>query len=313
MPRQRTKDLIVRAHGEETLVLDRRTGTAHCLPAEVTRVWDACTGRNTLAEIASAAGINEPLAASAVEQLMERDLVEVPAGIDRRKLLRRAALVGTGVAAAPVIQSVVAPPAAWAATGSGVITNQVCNPPLRSLYLTLEVPGLATGPGYVGVITAGPTGTVSSQSDYFNVSGNPATGTTVFNNVSFPTTGAYTITIQLHANSATGPVAANAERVRTRMPDYRDLAANHKPGRHALRPGLLPQEQRLCSGENRADHGGQPARRQAECHLYTNGGPGSKPCRLPEQRLVRVGQPARLLPDLRHSGRAAVPGLPATQ
>lgn len=116
MPRQRATDLVVRAHGQETLVLDRRTGTAHCLPPEVSRVWDACTGRNTLAEIASAAGVDEPVAASAVGQLMELDLVEVPAGIDRRKLLRRGGLVGAGVAAASIIQSVVAPQAALAAS-----------------------------------------------------------------------------------------------------------------------------------------------------------------------------------------------------
>lgn len=114
VPPRRTKDLVVRVHGEEVLVLDRRTGTVHCLPAGVALVWGACTGRATLAEIASAAGIDEEEASAAVDQIMRLDLLEAGSGFDRRKFLRRSALTGVGVAT--VIESVVALPARAAAS-----------------------------------------------------------------------------------------------------------------------------------------------------------------------------------------------------
>lgn len=114
VPRQRTTDLVILGHGEGTLVLDRRTGTVHYLPAEVAQVWVACTGRGVLADIASAAGTDEHIAAGAVDQLTALDLLDVPRGFDRRKFLRRSALAGAGTLTIPVIESVAAPPA-WAA------------------------------------------------------------------------------------------------------------------------------------------------------------------------------------------------------
>lgn len=117
VPPRRTKELVVRTQGEGTLILDRRTDAAHYLPAEVTRVWGACTGRTTLAEVASVSGIDEQIAASAVDQLLELDLLEAPAGIDRRRFLRRSALVGAGALTASTIYTVVAPLPQAAATG----------------------------------------------------------------------------------------------------------------------------------------------------------------------------------------------------
>jgi hypothetical protein len=191
MPRQRTKDLAVRAHCEETLVLDRRTGTAHCLPAEVTRIWDACTGRNTLAEIASAAGVAEPTAASAVDQLISLDLLEVPAGFDRRELLRRGALVGAGIAAAG-IESVVAPaPSAQASPQTMTLQQQCTGTNSRELFITLKNP--ASSPSGYNFIVTVPTG-VSGQG---NISFNGTTGQGAFN----ITNATSTITIQLRDNN----------------------------------------------------------------------------------------------------------------
>lgn len=114
VPPRRTEDLVVRVHGEETLALDKRTGTVHCLPAEVARVWGACTGTATLAEIASAAGIDEETASAAADEIMRLDLLEARAGFDRRKFIRRGALASAGAAA--VIESVIALPARAAAS-----------------------------------------------------------------------------------------------------------------------------------------------------------------------------------------------------
>ena len=119
IPRQRSKDLVVRVHGDETLVLDRRTGTVHCLPVEVSRVWEACTGGSSLAEIASAAGVDEHIAAEAVDQLMQLELLDGRLCCNRRRFLQRSAVIGAGAAAAPAIQSVIASPAM--AAGSPII------------------------------------------------------------------------------------------------------------------------------------------------------------------------------------------------
>lgn len=151
VPPQRTKDLVVRTRGDGTLILDRRTDTAHYLPAEVTQVWAACTGRRTLAEIASVAAIDELSAASAVDQLIELDLLEAPAGIGRRKFLTRSALVGAGAVTVSAIESVVAPtPAAaitsafgpcvlnWTCGGNGQANWQVrCAPVTRNATFQL--------------------------------------------------------------------------------------------------------------------------------------------------------------------------------
>ena len=207
IPRQRTEDLVVRAHGEETLVLDRRTGTAHCLPAEVTRVWGACTGRNTLAEIASAAEVDEPVAASTVHQLMELDLVEVPSGIDRRKLLRRGALAGAAVAA-PVIQSVVAPPAAWAQTPTFTLSfvSQTCSGS-TSRDVTFRLTGGTLNTNYTVVVTSDP----NRRSGLFYQQGAPPSSQNPINLLTFSDRGIQTITASIYlGTTATGtPIVTN--------------------------------------------------------------------------------------------------------
>lgn len=156
VPRHRTKDLVVRPHDEGTLVLDRRTETAHYLPVEVTQVWGACTGSNTLAEIASAVGINERIAESAVDQLIALDLLDVPSGIDRRRFLRRGALIGAGALTAPVIETVAAPPA-WAHGSPRAILAFSCTSTRGSqTQITLTGSGFQAGT-YDVVIDAGST------------------------------------------------------------------------------------------------------------------------------------------------------------
>jgi hypothetical protein len=188
VPRRRTRGLVVRAHGEETLVLDRRTGTVHCLPAEVTRVWGACTGQRTLAEVASAAGVDETAAASAVGQLMSVDLLAGCAGLDRRKLLRRGALVGAGVA---VIHSVVAPaPSAQASPLNMSLVQTCAGSTNRTLVLTISQ---NAGPSGYNFIVTSPAG-VSGQ-------GNISAGTKVSGPAAFNIPDATTsITIALRDN-----------------------------------------------------------------------------------------------------------------
>lgn len=120
-PLRRTTDLVTRRQHDETLVLDARSDRVHCLPAEVTRVWEACTGRRTLTEVAAAAGLDPAVAASSLDQLAGLDLLEpTAAGVDRRRFLRRSVLVGGAAVAVPLVQTVLAPSAF-----AGCSTNQI--------------------------------------------------------------------------------------------------------------------------------------------------------------------------------------------
>jgi hypothetical protein len=159
VPPRRHDDLVVREQGAETLVLDTRTDTVHCLPAGTARVWAACTPGRTVGEVMSAAGLDQATVSAAIAELADRDLLATPAGIDRRWFLRRSVLVGAGVAAAPiVIQSVVAPTAAAAA--SPVVTS-----------VTLTQTGCGTG---------------SSQKLQFTVTINGTANSTFFPTVTAP-------------------------------------------------------------------------------------------------------------------------------
>lgn len=115
-PKALKEGLIVREVGGETLVYDTRRHKMHCLGPLVARVWRACTGRRTLAQVAGSlsSGQGRAADAAAVElallrlrraRLVARD--GPPAGtLARRELLQRAAgLAGLGVLtlAAPTV------------------------------------------------------------------------------------------------------------------------------------------------------------------------------------------------------------------
>ena len=170
VPVRRTAGLVVRVQGDETLVLDTLTDTAHCLPADVARVWEACTAERSLAQVADAAGVSAEVAEASVEQLLDSSLLDVPKGIDRRKFLRRSVLVGAGAVAVPVIQSVVAPSMAAAAstlTVTSVSPNSVANGACTGVVITGT--GFVVGHTYTVTLTngtnpGGTAGTVTATS-----------------------------------------------------------------------------------------------------------------------------------------------------
>lgn len=124
VPARRSADLVVREQGNETLVLDTRTDTVHLLPHEVTQVWNACVAGSTVTDVAARTGLDEDTVVAALTELLEKELVELPGGINRRWFLRRSVLVGAGAVAVPlVIESIVAPPAV--AAGSHVTATIV--------------------------------------------------------------------------------------------------------------------------------------------------------------------------------------------
>jgi hypothetical protein len=97
----------------------------HRLPADVRRVWGACTPGRRVGEVARAADVDVAFARASMAQLCERDLLDRPAtGIGRRRFLQRSALVGAGFVAVPLIQTVLAPSALAACSTNSITLAQ---------------------------------------------------------------------------------------------------------------------------------------------------------------------------------------------
>lgn len=138
VPYARYDAFVVKELGDETLVYDTETHTAHCLNRTAAAVWRACDGRTTISEIArrvhreaglpdDAAFIKLALADLGKAGLLEETGV-FAAGPSRREVLKRLA-VG-GAVALPLISSLLAPTVASAATcladGEACTTDAQC-------------------------------------------------------------------------------------------------------------------------------------------------------------------------------------------
>jgi hypothetical protein len=98
----------------------------------------------TLPAVAAAAEVDETVALSSIEQLLEADLLETRTGLDRRRFLRRTALIGGSAAALPLIQTVIGPLAQAAASPippscQAIITKIGCDPQAHKETYQLEV------------------------------------------------------------------------------------------------------------------------------------------------------------------------------
>jgi hypothetical protein len=93
----------------EILIYDAARHTAHCLTAEVARVWECCDGTRSATEIAQTTELERDVVDATVAALADRGLL---VGYSRREALRLAA------AAAPLIYSLAVPtPAAAQSMG----------------------------------------------------------------------------------------------------------------------------------------------------------------------------------------------------
>lgn len=120
-------DLVVESLGEETLVFDRRSDTAHCLNPVASLVWASCDGERTVGDLAAlVAGIGEEDADQLVERalgdLRERRLI-LADGVSRRSAISRMAGIGASAISVPMVVSILAPTAAWAGS---ITTGNVC-------------------------------------------------------------------------------------------------------------------------------------------------------------------------------------------
>lgn len=113
--------LLVRKVGDEVIVYDSKTHTAHCLNDSAASVWQLCEAHKSVPEICAA--LEQPDEQQVWAILSELRsaglLVNPPPGIDDNRLSRRDLVkrAGAGIAlAAPFLTSIIVPPPASAVT-----------------------------------------------------------------------------------------------------------------------------------------------------------------------------------------------------
>ncbi len=123
-PLARKEGLLEETVGEELLLYDRASHTAHCLSPIAACVWRHCDGEHDATELAELVGASESLVADALHELREKDLLAaepqpmqstVP-GVSRREAIGRAARYGAAAAAGSMIVSATTATPAMAAS-----------------------------------------------------------------------------------------------------------------------------------------------------------------------------------------------------
>ncbi len=131
MPRARQDELVVEELQDETLVYDLKSHKAHCLNRSVALVWRRCDGRTSVADVAALLKkeleipADEAVVWMALDRLGRAQLLSEPVTLpaDRTQYSRRQVLRTLGRVAGislllPVIESIVSPRAAMAATST---------------------------------------------------------------------------------------------------------------------------------------------------------------------------------------------------
>ena len=129
MPPARTTDLVVEALCDETLVYDLRRHKAHCLNRAAALVWEHCDGRTTVAATAAMLeaelrlSSGETLVRTGLDQLTRARLLDGASDIrgprtitSRRTVLRALGLTGAAALLPPLVETVVSPVSAEAAS-----------------------------------------------------------------------------------------------------------------------------------------------------------------------------------------------------
>jgi hypothetical protein len=125
LPRAREDGLLEETVGEELLLYDRDSHTAHCLNPIAASVWRHCDGAHDVTELAGLAGVSEDLVTGALHELREKDLLAaeptltqstIP-GESRREAIGRVARYSAAAAAGSMIVSATAATPAMASSG----------------------------------------------------------------------------------------------------------------------------------------------------------------------------------------------------
>jgi len=115
--------------GDELLIYDRRTELAHALSADAAAVWERCDGQRTTAQLARELKLAPTIVEQALAELRESGLLEQPVAdrVSRRTVLRRTARAsGAVLIAAPLISTVLIPPATAFASGTCATPDEDC-------------------------------------------------------------------------------------------------------------------------------------------------------------------------------------------
>jgi hypothetical protein len=123
LPRARRDGLLEEAVGEELLLYDHDSHTAHCLSPIAARVWRHCDGEHDTTGLAQLAGVSKDLIADALYELHEKDLLatepltpDTAPGESRREAIVRVARYGAAAAAGSMIVSATAATPAMASS-----------------------------------------------------------------------------------------------------------------------------------------------------------------------------------------------------
>jgi hypothetical protein len=139
-PRARQDGLLEETVGEELLLYDQNSHTAHCLSPIAACVWRHCDGEHDVTELAVLAGVSESLVADALHELRKKDLLDaepslmqdIVPGESRREAIGRVARYGAAAAAGSMIVSATAATPATASSGetpacqSNMGSNETC-------------------------------------------------------------------------------------------------------------------------------------------------------------------------------------------
>lgn len=117
LPVARDEGLLIEHVADEVVVYDSDSKEAHCLSPLPAVVFTHCDGYRTVEQLAEVASVKlgedvtTDRVMDAIAQLEERDLIKGSGGLSRRQMLRKSAIAGGVVTAAPLISSVFAPAA----------------------------------------------------------------------------------------------------------------------------------------------------------------------------------------------------------
>jgi hypothetical protein len=139
VPAARSEGLVVERLRDEVLVYDLEHDEVHHLNPTAAAIFDLADGQTTLDGLAARVTrrIGQPVGTGLVDEtlaeLAAKRLLEAgpypDAGDSRREVIRKAALVGAGAAAAaPAIKSIVAPTPAQAQSQGCIPEGQPCDP-----------------------------------------------------------------------------------------------------------------------------------------------------------------------------------------
>ena len=121
--------------GDELVIYDSVSRSAHCVSAAAAAVWGLCDGRHSPADIAAELGVAPVTVDAALRDLGDAGLLEeIPRaerGMSRRTATMRLATAGVAALTAPLVYSVAIPRAAAAMSGPtgppDLCAGKVCN------------------------------------------------------------------------------------------------------------------------------------------------------------------------------------------